>query len=201
MSIKEDYYIKQITYSEAMDIVTQHHYLHRRSSCSFAFGLFKHNNDNVVGVITYGKPASNSLCVGICGKEEAENVIELTRLYIFDTTPKNTESYFIGNTIKLINKDIVVSYADSSVGHIGTVYQATNFIYTGLSDRHVQWKIAGSDGKHSRHIFDQYGGLIRQKRYWETRLFVKKDRENTDTYILIATREGKKNYSINLSTK
>ena len=115
MSIKEDYYVKQITYNEAMDIVTQHHYLHRKSSCSFAFGLFKHDSDQIIGVITYGKPASNSLCVGICGKEESDNVIELTRLYIFDTTPKNTVSYFIGSTIKLINKDIVVSYADSSV--------------------------------------------------------------------------------------
>ena len=45
MSIKEDYYVKQITYNEAMDIVTQHHYLHRKSSCSFAFGLFKYNSD------------------------------------------------------------------------------------------------------------------------------------------------------------
>ena len=48
MSIKEDYYVRQITYSEAMDIVTQHHYLHRKSSCSFAFGLFKSNNGQLI---------------------------------------------------------------------------------------------------------------------------------------------------------
>ena len=28
---------------------------------------------------------------------------------------------------------IVVSYADTSKGHVGYVYQATNFIYTGMS--------------------------------------------------------------------
>jgi hypothetical protein len=39
--------------------------------------------------------------------------------------------------------DIVVSYAEIEAGHTGVVYQATNWIYTGLSDRHAEWRLDG----------------------------------------------------------
>lgn len=113
----------------------------------------------------FGKPASNSLCEGICGPEESSRVLELTRLWIQDGTPKNTESYFIGQAIKLlpIEFDILVSYAEIQAGHVGTIYQATNWLYTGLSDRHVHWEVEGMTGQHSRHLFDNYGGVSKAK--------------------------------------
>jgi hypothetical protein len=108
------------------------------------------------------------LCVGVCGESESDKVIELTRLWIKDGTPKNTESYFIGKTLRLIPKDydIIVSYAEIGAGHVGTVYQATNWIYTGLSDRHVEWRLNGEVGKHSRHLFDELGGIENAKQFY-----------------------------------
>ncbi len=49
---------------------------------------------------------------------------------------------------------IVVSYADTSKGHVGYVYQATNFLYTGLSANRVDWTIKGQEHKHSKTISD-----------------------------------------------
>jgi hypothetical protein len=151
--LKEIYTIKPIDYKLAMEIVVKHHYLHRKCPCSQAFGLFE--GENLVGVICYGTPSSSALRKGICGIEEAFNVIELTRLWIEDNTLKNVESYLIGNTIKLINKEIVVSYAEIQKGHLGIVYQATNWFYTGLSAKRTNWTIKGID-KHCQTIADKY---------------------------------------------
>ena len=48
---------------------------------------------------------------------------------------KNTESYFIGKTLKMLRRDwlkgIVVSYADKEYGHSGVIYKASNFKMVG----------------------------------------------------------------------
>lgn len=38
---KNDYYIKEISYKCAIDIVIKNHYLHRKAPCEQAFGLFE----------------------------------------------------------------------------------------------------------------------------------------------------------------
>jgi hypothetical protein len=61
--------------------------------------------------------------------------MELRRLVCIDDTPKNTESYFIGKTLRWLkhNTDIevIVSFADQHYGHSGTIYKASNFDYLG----------------------------------------------------------------------
>lgn len=49
---------------------------------------------------------------------------------------------------------VVVSYADSGMGHHGYIYQATNWIYTGMSDKHITYVVDGLEGKHDRHLAD-----------------------------------------------
>jgi hypothetical protein len=136
----------------------------------FAYGLF--DGEEMIGCVIYGKPASNALCVGVCGPDESSKVLELTRLWIKDGTPKNTESFLIGRSLRLLpeDKDIIVSYAEIWAGHIGIVYQATNWIYTGMSDRHVEWRLDGKSASHSRHLFDEHGGVNGAKAYFGERL-------------------------------
>lgn len=178
-----DYEVWAIETSVAQAVVKKHHYLKRSASAMFTFGLFE--GMNLIGVAIYGKPASPSLCVGICGPEESQNVIELTRLWIEDDTPKNTESFFIGKTLKLlpIDFDIVVSYAEIGAGHAGVIYQATNWLYTGLSDKHVEWRLDGESAKHSRHLFDEHGGLDGAKKIYGDRL-QKHERGRKHRYVM-----------------
>lgn len=148
-----DYKIKPITYTLAIDLVIKNHYLHRKAPCSFAFGLFL--NNEIKGVIIYGTPSSAPLRSGIAGIENKNNVIELTRLWVCDSVPKNGESYLIGNTIALVDKEIIVSYAEIEQGHTGIVYQATNWIYTGLSAKRTNWTIEGID-LHCQTLADKH---------------------------------------------
>lgn len=111
-----------------------------------AYGLFI---DGVLsGVCTFGVPASHSLCIGVAGKENSKNVLELNRLVICDETPNNA-SFLVGNALKqLPNGTFVVSYADrGGWGHVGYVYQATNFLYAGATKPRTDIYSEG----HSRH--------------------------------------------------
>ena len=148
MSLKETYAIKPISYKEAMDIVVEKHYLHRKCPVSYAYGLVDTTTSEVMGVVTYGVSPSSTLLKGICGPEEARNVYELNRLWVDDMVAKNGESYLVANSMKLLDREIIVSFADTSQGHVGYIYQAANFIYTGLSAKFKDPKVVGKENMH-----------------------------------------------------
>ena len=126
-------YTKRITYQEAKYLVETFHYAHRVPSIVFAIGMYV---DNILsGVVTFGIPPVPNV-QRLCGEEYRKNTLELNRLYIHDYAGKNSESWLIGQSIKWLknNQDkylILVSYADTTQGHTGIIYQATNWIYTG----------------------------------------------------------------------
>jgi hypothetical protein len=139
--------IKKISYNETKDLILNVHYAKRMPSISFAYGLFKKNE--MIGIVTYGSPASPFLCKGICGVEYKQDVIELNRLVLVNNE-KNEASYLISKSLKMLPKPkIVVSYADTAQNHHGVVYQATNFLFTGTTKPRTD--MAGKNGKHSRH--------------------------------------------------
>lgn len=149
----QDYSIRPVDYRTAMDAVVRNHYLHRKAPCSVAFGLYR--SDDLVGVVCYGTPSSAPLRRGIAGDENILNVIELTRLWVCDSVPKNGESFLIGNTLRKCGKEIVVSFAEIDQGHLGVVYQATNWLYTGLSAKRTNWTVEGLS-KHCQTIADKH---------------------------------------------
>lgn len=174
MGFKDDFYIERISYDLAMDMVIANHYLHRKAPCSVAYGLFRKGEITPVGVVCYGVSASSTLLRGVCGDDEAKNVYELTRLWVDDSVPKNGESFLIGNTLRLLDKEIVVSYADASQEHVGYVYQATNFLYTGLSAKFRDPKVRGLEHQHhatyanglsNAEVVEKFGDLV----YWVER--------------------------------
>ena len=123
------------------------HYARRMCSISFAFGLYI--NDQLEGVITYGVPASPFLCMGVCGIQNKDIVLELNRVCLNDGI-KNGVSFLVGNSLQMLPKPtIIVSYADTAMDHVGYIYQASNFLFTGTTKERTD--MAGEDGKHSRH--------------------------------------------------
>lgn len=145
------------------------HYAKRIPPISYAFGLY--NNADLVGVVTYGVPASRSLCVGVAGEQFADVVLELNRLVLLNNR-HNEASRLIGASLRqLPGPLIVVSYADTAQQHVGKVYQATNWWYTGLSDAHVEWRLDGvPTGTHDRHLWDDVGGIEQAKQLYGDRL-------------------------------
>jgi hypothetical protein len=123
------------------------HYAKRMCPISFAFGLY--DDERLVGVVTYGVPASPFLCMGVCGIDNKDKVLELNRLCLNDGL-KNGASFLVSKSLQMLPKPtIVVSYADTAMGHVGYIYQASNFLFTGTTKERTD--MAGEDGKHSRH--------------------------------------------------
>lgn len=141
--------VKRIKYHDTKPFILGIHYAKRMPCVQYAFGLFV---DGVLsGVVTYGQPASPSLCKGIAGEENRRLVIELNRLVLLPSlNGKNYASMLVGRSLSMLPKGLfVVSYADmGGWGHVGYVYQATNWLYTGLTKpRTDKYSASG----HSRH--------------------------------------------------
>lgn len=180
--LKDLYYIKPIDYQLAMQIVKKYHYLHRSAPVSKAFGLFERKTDLIIGCITYGVSCSSTLLKGVCGEDEMHNVYELNRLWIKDGTPRNAESYLIGNTLRQLDKEIIVSFSEKERGHVGTVYQATNFYYCGLSAKFVDAVVDGLEGKHhSSFAHGMSNEQIRQK-WGDAAHFIERPRKHRYVY-------------------
>lgn len=71
--------VREITYKSAIDFLLPRHYSGRKPQIKWAFGWFTDDGE-LLAVCTFGKPASNSLCRGICGDKYSANVYELNRL-------------------------------------------------------------------------------------------------------------------------
>lgn len=114
----------------------QKHYLHKWPGvCVATLGLLAEDQTTFIGVIVFALPpreTAKRYGVGL--------VWELARLFIEDITPKNTETWFMARAIALIKKkrpdvELLVSYADPSMNHTGTIYKAGNWISDGRTDQ------------------------------------------------------------------
>ena len=159
---KKKFRIQPIEYQETKDWLLHKHYAHRMPPISYAFGLY--DESVLVGVCTFGIPANQFLVKGAFGGRFADIFYELNRLIVNDNLPHNTLSFFVGGCLRMLPKPmIIVSYSDTSMNHHGYIYQATNFVYTGLTASHLIYKLEGEDNKHSRHLFDKYENIIQAK--------------------------------------
>lgn len=149
--ITEEYKVKSIKTELCKEWLLYKHYAKRIPNIMYSFGLFHKNI--LVGVITFGMPPSSTLAESIAGKEYSNLVIELNRLIVNDGLEKNALSYFVANSIKKLPKNkIIVSFSDNNMNHIGYIYQATNFLYTGKTKNDSMYIDKDGNEFHFRNI-------------------------------------------------
>jgi hypothetical protein len=127
--------VATVDFATVKQVLADAHYIGRPGSTSVRLGLWL--DDQLAGVITYGTiPRPNARA--ICGESYAPTVLELTRLALYDWAPRNSESRFIAESFGHVllarpATRVLISYADGRHGHVGTIYQATNWVFTGSS--------------------------------------------------------------------
>ena len=80
--------VQPITSQVANAAVVKHHYLHRKTSISFAFGLYK--GPKLLGVVTFGTPPSRHLQMSACpsnpalviGRQQNDNVLVTNAIFV-----------------------------------------------------------------------------------------------------------------------
>ena len=149
LSEEKDRTVRRISYEDTKPFILGIHYARRMPCVQYAFGLFV--GGVLIGCVTYGQPASPFLCKGLAGPENRKNVLELNRLVILpEYNGSNSASFLVGQSLKMLpSHSFVVSYADyGGWGHVGYVYQATNFLYTGMTKARTD---KYSESGHPRH--------------------------------------------------
>ena len=147
---------------DIVDFIEKNHYSHNMSGVMSNYCFKIVLNDTLIGAMVFGK-------LGMAGvwKKYGNNqdeVIELRRLVCIDDTPKNTESWFIGNSLRWLQKNTnikkVISYADATYNHMGTIYKASNFKLLGMTSKSkmIEW-----NGRlyHDKAIRTTYKGKLK----------------------------------------
>ena len=126
---------------------------------SHCFGLYSDDGPfglpRMIGAMIYGIPAMYGVAERYY-KDDPSVVIELNRLCCIDDTPTNTESYFIGYTLRWLRDNTkvkkVISYADetynqwfNSPGHYKNMFSSKyktigiGYVQAGNSDFIHYW--------------------------------------------------------------
>lgn len=149
----EKYQIRSIDYQDCKEWFLKKHYAKRMPPVDFCFGLY--DKGKLVGVCSFGTPASTAVRDII----KSFKLYELNRLVIDENMGKNTLSYFVSQCLKIMPKpSVIVSYADTSQNHHGYIYQATNWAYTGLSLKFMDYMVKGMEHLNGATIFDMSRG-------------------------------------------
>lgn len=126
------------------------HYLgHKGFLSTINYGIY--HNEELLGAISFGIPNAKNV-KGFFDTQTQNTVFELSRLALSEKCPKNSESHVISIAMKLLKKDcphinLIITYADISMNHSGTIYKASNFQYVGITklktDLYVKGKKVG----------------------------------------------------------
>ena len=162
--------VRPISFAVAKALIVLYHSL--PGGACLAFGVFL--GPRLLGALTLGVGPLNAY--RLVELAAPADCLILTRLWLSDELPKNSESRVLGVVLRSLKRDttikFLVSYADPSQGHRGTIYQATGWTYTGLSQatplydlgdgkaRHSR-SVSHAFGAHSTHHFSQHGVSVR----------------------------------------
>jgi len=127
----------------------RHHYIKSLPrGCSKVFCLWL--DKTLVGVAAYGYP------VGRMATNKYSIDLELKRFCLEPNCIKNTASWFISRTLKILKKENykgVITYADTEQGHTGSIYKASNFEILGPQKYRTPYRIINNKKVFSRNVY------------------------------------------------
>ena len=139
-------------------LLVRHHYLHTvPAGTHLAFGVSLEGT--LCGALTLGVGPAHAY--GLVEGAGPKDCLTLTRLWLSDALPRNSESHVLGIVLRLLRRHtsvkFLLSYADPSRGHLGTIYQAAGWLYTGLSQAMPLYDLGDGKARHSRSLAHAYG--------------------------------------------
>lgn len=150
--------LSNISFVVAKIFIASHHYLGTfPGGTHLALGAFL--GHRLVGAVTLG--VGPSQVYRLVEGAVPTDCLALTRFCLVDELPANSESRILGLLLKSLRKEttvkFVVAYADSAQGHVGIIYQASNWLYTGVSQATPLYSFGGQAPRHSRSFSHAFG--------------------------------------------
>ena len=123
--------IKVIPSKIANPFIIKHHYSGKAvNNSKLHFGAFL--DGKLHGVLSYGPSIDKKKMLKLVEGTQWNECLELNRMAFDDYLPRNSESYCIAKTLKMIKRNApqikwVISFADGCSCGDGTIYRASNF--------------------------------------------------------------------------
>jgi hypothetical protein len=147
-----------IPFWAAKELLKREHYLHSfPGGTQLAFGVFVENR--LLGALILGSGPANAYA--LVEGAQLRDYLSLTRLWLSDQLPPNSESRVLGIVLRALKRStdlkFLITYADPTQGHLGYIYQATGWVYTGLSQGTPHYDTGDGKPYHSRTLSQIYG--------------------------------------------
>lgn len=132
------------------------HYAKRVPASRYAYNVY--SDGEWCGVVIYGPGASPYLATSN-GFETGE-ILELVRVALNGKQPFTSEA--VAKTLRQVHKDApqvkaIISFADMDEGHVGTIYQATNWVYLGIGGKRADGNFIVNGKKyHNKTIWEKH---------------------------------------------
>lgn len=157
--------IKEIEPKLANKLICENHYSRTvAQGVQFHLGIFYENTLYGVAQFGYGIRPKDT-CRWVKDTLPTE-YLELNRLWISDELGFNSESKSISLCLKYVKNKRpelkwIISFADGMMGKVGTIYQATNFVYTGFRKDGGIWMTKDGERLHSVSLWHKHGTISR----------------------------------------
>lgn len=179
----EDLHVERIKAGDGIDYIRRRHYSRSCHNGPLCWGLFSAHG--LVGVVAYATPAAETVRAVPFGAEYVDRVTELHRLFTVDGLPKNATSWFVSRSIEGLLEAkpelrAIISYSDMTEGHVGYIYQALNFVFTGSTTPRTFYRDEEGRLRHPR----QCGENITRKQARELGWIAEK-RDSKNRYVLV----------------
>ena len=139
---KHAFFVAPCSLTQAQRMVVEYHYARGGSNTAvYTHGLFERATGSLVGVAWWLPPTR--VAAESVNREQWTRVLALTRLVCLPSAPKNSESFLLAHSVRLVRRDgrfvSLVTYADESQGHTGTIYRAAGWVYVGRTGPTPRW--------------------------------------------------------------
>lgn len=129
-----DWRVEPCPASDAVALVRQHHYSRSAANTSVAaHGLYREAEgclSPLYGAALWMPPLPPAARAVVGDGEDWRGVLVLSRLVVVPDAPPNSASFLLGRSMKLLDRDrwpVLLTYADTRMGHTGAIYKATNW--------------------------------------------------------------------------
>lgn len=178
-----DFCVQVIERDLANGIIMQNHYSKKVvSTATIHLGVIL--SGRLLGVLQFGVAMNPARCGSVVAGTKVDEYLELNRMWLDDSAPRNSESKALSYAVKFIRKarpkvKWIQSFSDERCGLFGTVYQAAGFDFYG-EHTSAFWELDGEfyhqsildradsvpSGRHLKNnISRAIGHEIRQFRY------------------------------------
>lgn len=142
----DSFHVKEMDRVLANQLIITNHYSKKVYSATYIhLGVFM--DGEISGVLQFGYAMNPASCGSVVSGTEMDEYLELNRMWLDDSCPRNSESMALSYAVKYIKRKYpkikwIQSFADERCGGFGIVYQACSFDYFGEHES-VFWELDG----------------------------------------------------------